>query len=207
MSYFSMEIAVRSEMHTYGGGLGILAGDAARSCAALEPPVVFIAPLGRAGYFLQQIDVDGRQIERSDWWNPPRWCVPHSTSSIVVASRRMRLNQETFHTSLQRFAKVVYSRPIRRSRRGTIASPMSCLSGSSLISSIWAGCYVNGVARRHAQTTEHLFPRYRIHASRWRLSGGRFPGHRWAEWNCHFRDHVRRSGTAIRSISRIVRAQ
>ncbi len=27
IAYFSMEIAIRSEMHTYSGGLGILAGD------------------------------------------------------------------------------------------------------------------------------------------------------------------------------------
>ena len=27
IAYFSLEIAVRPEMHTYSGGLGILAGD------------------------------------------------------------------------------------------------------------------------------------------------------------------------------------
>lgn len=55
-----MEIAVRSQMHTYAGGLGILAGDTARSCADLELSVVFVAPVSRAGYFLQQIDAQGR---------------------------------------------------------------------------------------------------------------------------------------------------
>src|ERR1700731_3991204 len=35
IAYFSMEIGIRAEMHTYSGGLGILAGDAARTAADL----------------------------------------------------------------------------------------------------------------------------------------------------------------------------
>ena len=34
IAYFSMEIALAPEMHTYSGGLGVLAGDTARSRAA-----------------------------------------------------------------------------------------------------------------------------------------------------------------------------
>jgi starch phosphorylase len=30
--------------------------------------------LSCAGYFRQEIDADGRQIERPDWWEPERWC-------------------------------------------------------------------------------------------------------------------------------------
>jgi starch phosphorylase len=75
IAYFSLEIAVRPEMHTYAGGLGVLAGDTARSCADLEIPVVFITLVSRAGYFRQEIDADGRQVEQPDWWDPARWCV------------------------------------------------------------------------------------------------------------------------------------
>ena len=39
IAYFSMEIALRPEMHTYSGGLGVLAGDTARTCGDLELPV------------------------------------------------------------------------------------------------------------------------------------------------------------------------
>jgi starch phosphorylase len=74
IAYFSMEIAVRPEMRTYAGGLGILAGDTARSCADLELHVVFVTLLSRAGYFRQQLDADGRQTEQPDWWEPERWC-------------------------------------------------------------------------------------------------------------------------------------
>src|SRR6516164_2597954 len=76
IAYFTMEMAIRPEMHTYAGGLGVLAGDTARSCAELELPVVFVTLLSRAGYFRQEIDAEGRQIEHPDWWEPERWCAP-----------------------------------------------------------------------------------------------------------------------------------
>ncbi len=76
IAYFTMEIAIRPEIHSYSGGLGILAGDTARSCAELELPVVFVSLLSRAGYFRQEIDALGRQIEHPDWWEVERWCTP-----------------------------------------------------------------------------------------------------------------------------------
>lgn len=76
IAYFSMEVAVRPEIHSYAGGLGILSGDTARSCADLELPVVFVTLLSRAGYFRQEIDAAGRQIEQPDWWDVERWCTP-----------------------------------------------------------------------------------------------------------------------------------
>jgi glycogen phosphorylase len=75
IAYFSMEIAIRPEMHTYAGGLGVLAGDTARSCADLEIPVVFVTLVSRAGYFRQELDGAGWQTEQPDWWEPDRWCV------------------------------------------------------------------------------------------------------------------------------------
>jgi starch phosphorylase len=83
-----MEIAIRPEMHTYAGGLGILAGDTARSCADLEIPVVFVTLISRAGYFRQHIDVDGRQTEQPDWWEPERWCTPLSAMVGVEIEER-----------------------------------------------------------------------------------------------------------------------
>jgi starch phosphorylase len=88
IAYFSMEVAVRPEMHTYAGGLGILAGDTARSCADLEIPVVFVTVLSRAGYFRQEIDADGRQAEQPDWWEPKRWCTPLDVMAAVEIERK-----------------------------------------------------------------------------------------------------------------------
>ncbi len=76
IAYFSMEIAIRPEMRTYSGGLGVLAGDTVRSCADLEIPIVFVTLVSRAGYFRQQIDSDDRQVELPDWWEPAQFCVP-----------------------------------------------------------------------------------------------------------------------------------
>ncbi len=36
VAYFSMEIALRTDVPTYSGGLGVLAGDTMRSAADLE---------------------------------------------------------------------------------------------------------------------------------------------------------------------------
>ena len=74
VAYLSMEIAIRPEMPTYAGGLGVLAGDTARSCADLALPVVFVTLVSRAGYFRQRIDPEGRQVEEPDPWRPERWC-------------------------------------------------------------------------------------------------------------------------------------
>jgi glycogen phosphorylase len=76
IAYFSMEIAIRPEMHTYSGGLGVLAGDTVRSCADLELPVVFVTMVSRAGCFRQEISSDDRQIEQPDWWDPVQFCEP-----------------------------------------------------------------------------------------------------------------------------------
>jgi starch phosphorylase len=73
IAYFTMEVALRSEIPTYSGGLGVLAGDTVRSAADLELPFVTVSLVSRAGYFRQEIDADGRQIEHPDIWQPERW--------------------------------------------------------------------------------------------------------------------------------------
>ena len=88
IAYFSMEIAIRPEMHTYAGGLGVLAGDTVRSCADLELPVVFVTLISRAGYFRQEIDGDGGQVEQPDVWDPADWCVPLDAMIALPMSGR-----------------------------------------------------------------------------------------------------------------------
>lgn len=70
IAYFSMEIALRCEIPTYTGGLGILAGDTIRSAADLGLPMVAVSLVSRAGHFRQEIDAHGRQIEHPDPWDP-----------------------------------------------------------------------------------------------------------------------------------------
>ncbi len=76
VAYFSMEIALRSEIPTYAGGLGILAGDTLRSAADLSLPLVAVTLVSRAGYFRQELDAEGGQIEHPALWDPARWAAP-----------------------------------------------------------------------------------------------------------------------------------
>lgn len=73
VAYFSMEIALRSEIPTYAGGLGVLAGDTLRSAADLGVPLVGLTLVSRAGYFRQQLDANGTQTEHALSWDPARW--------------------------------------------------------------------------------------------------------------------------------------
>ena len=63
-----MEIGLISDMPTYSGGLGVLAGDMIRAAADLRVPMVAVTLLHRKGYFYQRLDDNGRQIEEPvDW--------------------------------------------------------------------------------------------------------------------------------------------
>lgn len=73
VAYFSMEIALRSEIPTYAGGLGVLAGDTLRTAADMSLPLVAVSLVSRAGYFRQEIDSQGRQVERAQTWTPERY--------------------------------------------------------------------------------------------------------------------------------------
>lgn len=88
IAYFSMEMALEPEMHTYSGGLGVLAGDTARSCADLEMPVVFVTLLSRAGYLRQEIDAEGRQIDGPDPWELEPWVEPLGAKIVVRIEKR-----------------------------------------------------------------------------------------------------------------------
>jgi starch phosphorylase len=88
IAYFSMEIALRPEIHTYAGGLGILAGDTVRSCADLELPVVFVTLVSRDGYLRQSIGGEGEQIEHADPWEPERWAKPLGAKVAVAIEGR-----------------------------------------------------------------------------------------------------------------------
>lgn len=84
IAYFSMEIALRPEMHTYAGGLGVLAGDMARSAADLELPMVFVTLVSRMGYVRQEVDPEGRQLTRPNPWTPEQFT--DSLDAMVAVS-------------------------------------------------------------------------------------------------------------------------
>ena len=69
VAYFSMEIALENDVPTYSGGLGVLAGDTLRSASDLGVPLVAVSLVSHRGYFRQEIDAGGRQLEQPDHWN------------------------------------------------------------------------------------------------------------------------------------------
>src|SRR5580704_6495426 len=74
VAYFCMEIAIRPEMPTYSGGLGVLAGDTLRSAADLGVPLAAFSLIHRKGYFQQHLGPNGAQTEEVQPWNPADYC-------------------------------------------------------------------------------------------------------------------------------------
>jgi starch phosphorylase len=70
IAYFSMEIGLNSEIPTYSGGLGVLAGDTIKSASDLGLPMVAVTLIDKKGYFRQVIDMRGRQKEEPEEWEP-----------------------------------------------------------------------------------------------------------------------------------------
>jgi glycogen phosphorylase len=92
IAYFSMEVGLSNDVHTYNGGLGILAGDAIRSSADLRIPLVGITLINRNGHFRQEITGEGRQVEHLDPWEPSEFMQSLSTEvKVQVQNRDVRI--------------------------------------------------------------------------------------------------------------------
>ena len=59
VAYFSMEFGLHEELHSYAGGLGVLAGDFMKSAGDLGLPVVGVGLRWSQGYTSQHIGADG----------------------------------------------------------------------------------------------------------------------------------------------------
>jgi starch phosphorylase len=92
VAYFSMEIGLETDMPTYAGGLGVLAGDLIRAAADLGVPLVAVTLLYRKGHFRQRLDAAGRQREEPVEWTvekhlqalPARVTMPIAGRPVVV---------------------------------------------------------------------------------------------------------------------------
>ncbi len=68
--YLSAEFALADCLHTYSGGLGVLAGDHVRSASDLGLPFIGVSLAYDDGYFQQRIGADGTQVAEPA---PNRW--------------------------------------------------------------------------------------------------------------------------------------
>jgi starch phosphorylase len=87
IAYFSMEIGLRDDIPTFSGGLGILAGDTIKSGADLDLPFVAITLIYHKGYFKQDIDEKGHQIELPVNWDPSE-ILTHTHEKVSVTIER-----------------------------------------------------------------------------------------------------------------------
>jgi starch phosphorylase len=107
IAYFSMEIALAPEIPTYSGGLGILAGDTLRSAADLRIPLIGVTLVDHKGYFRQEIDSAGRQIEHADEWDPAARCKPLQAKVAVEIEGREVWIRSWLHTLESHFERRV----------------------------------------------------------------------------------------------------
>ena len=68
VAYFSMEIMLETDIPTYAGGLGILAGDLLRTCADMRRPAIGVSLVYSGNQFQQVINPDGSQIFKKTEW-------------------------------------------------------------------------------------------------------------------------------------------
>ncbi len=92
IAYFTMDVAIESEIPTYSGGLGILAGDMIRSAADLRVTMVAVTLLHRKGYFDQRLDFQGNQSESPSNWSPEtRLEALSARATVTVEGREVRV--------------------------------------------------------------------------------------------------------------------
>ncbi len=107
IAYFSMEIALRNEIPTYAGGLGVLAGDTLRSCADLRLPMVGVTLVSREGHFRQEIDAEGRQVEHPNPWDPSKFAaLLDAKVGLEIERRRVWLQAWLYVVEGQRGERV-----------------------------------------------------------------------------------------------------
>ncbi|MGA2931822.1 MAG: alpha-glucan family phosphorylase [Acidimicrobiales bacterium] len=88
VAYFSMEIALGDDVPTFSGGLGVLAGDHLRAAADAGIPAVGVTLVYHLGFFRQQIDEAGRQVEHAVHWRPADHLEPLDARVDVVIGGR-----------------------------------------------------------------------------------------------------------------------
>ncbi len=88
IAYFCMEMGLTSDMPTYSGGLGVLAGDTLKSLADLRVPTVGVSLRYASGYFEQHVDENGTQTSSAEEWNPHDFLTSLSHTVTVTLEGR-----------------------------------------------------------------------------------------------------------------------
>jgi starch phosphorylase len=84
VAYFSSEFGLDESLPIYSGGLGVLAGDHLKSASDLGVPVTAVGLFYREGYFRQQLDENGLQVERYPQNDPALLPLQLEQASAIV---------------------------------------------------------------------------------------------------------------------------
>jgi glycogen phosphorylase len=84
VAYFSSEFGLDESLPIYSGGLGVLAGDHLKSASDLGVPVTAVGLFYREGYFRQQLDESGLQVERYPQHDPALLPLQLEQASAIV---------------------------------------------------------------------------------------------------------------------------
>ncbi len=102
IAYFSMEIGIHNGIPTFSGGLGVLAGDTIKSSADLNLPMVAITLIYEKGYFRQELDEKGRQIEYPVSWDPTKY-MNLLSPKITLEIEGRKVSVQAWHYTVKSF--------------------------------------------------------------------------------------------------------
>ena len=92
-----MEVGLETDIPTYSGGLGVLAGDTIRSAAELKVPMVAVTLIHREGYFYQKLNPNGVQTEEPVQWIVEDFLEPlEPTVTVNLEDRQVKLRAWKF---------------------------------------------------------------------------------------------------------------
>ncbi|MFI5253327.1 MAG: alpha-glucan family phosphorylase [Bacteroidota bacterium] len=98
VAYFCAEFGIHECLPMYSGGLGVLAGDHAKSASDLGLPFVGVGLFYRQGYFQQQIDLNGCQRES----------YPHTDPALIPVQLVKDIGGKPVVRSVEIGSSVVY---------------------------------------------------------------------------------------------------
>lgn len=109
VAYFTMEIGLKTEMPTYAGGLGMLAGDIMLACCDLKVPSVCMTMCWQHGYMKQHINEDGSQEYKNHEWNPADHLTKlPQTVSVILEGREVKIGVWVYNLKKEEHTVPVY---------------------------------------------------------------------------------------------------
>jgi starch phosphorylase len=131
IAYFSMEVGLETDIPTYSGGLGVLAGDTIRSAAELNVPMAAVTLLHREGYFYQKLDEDGVQTEEPVHWVVEDFLEPlDQIVTVGIEDRQVKVKAWKYEVGFHLpgtplFKKLTKLEPVKHSEKDTrVKSPV-----------------------------------------------------------------------------------